>query len=283
MSDTGGPTSDLIRELYARFGLAYYMSECLHRGLCIYLAGATFEKLAHITQPRADEKFTHAFSLTFALAVQELQGVLPDDLIGELDAAAEKRNFLAHRFWFERAHLMFSPAGIRQMIQELDELSDEFQRLDEKVEALYHPKRRELGLSDDLVQAALQECMAGKPWQPFPRRRRLRKQERLVRVWEFTLPGGAKPLVFETEDGCLWQLCDAGLGWSYYDEVKPDWKLQEVICRHLPANVDPRPKDARPWDYQFRLARGAILWVKLGSRAKTFTWGIRTECEPTEP
>ena len=28
------PDGELIRELYARFGLAYYESECLHRKLC---------------------------------------------------------------------------------------------------------------------------------------------------------------------------------------------------------------------------------------------------------
>jgi hypothetical protein len=177
---------------------------------------------------------------------------------------------------------MFTPSGIREMMQELDRLSEEFQRLDEKVEELYHPKRRQLGMTDERVEAALKECMGGKPWVPFPKKRRPKKQERIVRAWEFTLPGQEKPLVFETEDGCLWELCDVGLGWSYYYEVKPDWKLHEVICRHLPANVNPRPKTARPWDYQFRLARGAILWVKPGSRPKTFKWGIRTEGGPTK-
>lgn len=29
---------DLVRELYARFGLAYYYREVLHRGQCIILA-----------------------------------------------------------------------------------------------------------------------------------------------------------------------------------------------------------------------------------------------------
>ena len=36
------PDDDLIRELYARFGLAYYQSECLHRNLCIAFAWAGF-------------------------------------------------------------------------------------------------------------------------------------------------------------------------------------------------------------------------------------------------
>lgn len=35
---TNEPIDDLVREMYARFGLAYYSSEVLHRGLCIILA-----------------------------------------------------------------------------------------------------------------------------------------------------------------------------------------------------------------------------------------------------
>jgi hypothetical protein len=268
-------TSELIREIYARFGLAYYMSECLHRGLCIFLAVGTFEKADGVTQPRVDEKFAYAFSRTFGQAVQELERYLAKDLFEELDGAVEKRNFLAHHFWFERAHLMFSEAGAREMIDELDDLSEEFERLDEKIEALCRPKHTELGVTNELLKAALEECMRGKPWEPLPRKRRPRKQERIVTAWEFALPDGRKPLVFETEDGCLWQLCDVGLGWTYYDELAPDWTPHELICKYLPANVDPRPKDGTSWEYEFRLAKGAILWVKPGSKPKTFKWGIR--------
>jgi hypothetical protein len=34
MDPSDDPADDLVREMYARFGLAYYYSEVLHRGLC---------------------------------------------------------------------------------------------------------------------------------------------------------------------------------------------------------------------------------------------------------
>jgi len=47
---------DLIREMYARFGLAYYQSECLHRGLCIILAWSGLPPRDLITRPRVEER-----------------------------------------------------------------------------------------------------------------------------------------------------------------------------------------------------------------------------------
>ena len=58
------PDDDLIREMYARFGLAYYReSECLHRGLCIVLAWTGLPSQDLITRPRVEERLAQAFSL----------------------------------------------------------------------------------------------------------------------------------------------------------------------------------------------------------------------------
>ncbi len=71
------PDDDLIREVYARFGLAYYESECLHRSLCIVYAWSGLPARDLITQPRVEERLAQAFSLTLGDVVGRLQGVLP--------------------------------------------------------------------------------------------------------------------------------------------------------------------------------------------------------------
>jgi len=58
------PDAELIKEVYARFGLAYYESECLHKELCIVHAIASFRSKSDITCPRLEEKLSYAFSLT---------------------------------------------------------------------------------------------------------------------------------------------------------------------------------------------------------------------------
>jgi hypothetical protein len=272
---TQPPDKELIKELYATFGLAHYHSECLHRELCNKYLIATFESPSYITRPRVEEKLAHAYSLTLGEITKQFKHLVPHKLFSELNEVVEKRNFLAHHFWFERAHLMLTAAGVHKMLHELNELSELFSDLDKKISMHFEPKRKELGLTDEILQAALNDVSAGRLLEPLPQKRKFKKQERLVRVWEVPLPSKAKTLVFETDDGCRWQLCDVGLGWTYHDTVESSWKENKEIQRYLPANINPRPKHDKRWHFQFKLAKGAIFWVKPGRAEFTFHWGIK--------
>lgn len=283
------PTDNLVREMYARFGLAYYHSEVLHRGLCIILALSDLPHRDLITRPRIEERLAHAFSLTLGDVITELAGKIPAEYSTRLDKAREKRNFLAHYFWFDRSHLMFRADHIRQMIHELDGIAGLFNRLDKATSRWFRVRQHELGLTDEILQDCLTRIMSGKAAEPLPgkdvvkdREKKLARKRRLVRVWEFELPEGSKPLVFEMQDGSLWQLCDGGLGWTQFQNIGPQWIENRAIQPYLPADITPRPKDIKPWEYEFKLKGGAVLWVKPGKRPKTFRWGIRTRNRGTE-
>ena len=275
--DNEQDSDELIKEVYARFGLAYYESECLHRELCMILAFSSFQNKLNITRPRIEEKLVDAFSLTLGQVKDSLKNILPDVLYLKLENAVKQRNFLAHHFWFERIHLMSNTKGLRQMLEELSALSALFSKLDEQVSDYFKPKYHQLGFTDKIIQNSLDEILSGKPPEPLPQKRKLKKQERLVRVWEFKLPNGALPLIFETEDSRLWQLCDIGLGWTNFDRIGTNWKENKIIQTYLPANINPRPKDCQPWEYEFKLNKNAVLWVKPGSQERSFKWGIRTK------
>ena len=152
-------TPDLRRELFARFGLAYYHSECLHKELCNFLVISVFHDSKGITRPRIEERLAYAFSLPLGAIADELRPLLPQDLLATLEEAVKKRNFLAHHFWFERAHLMFMVRGIEKMIVEIDEMSAFFQAVDEKCTERFVQKRRELGITDEVIQAVLGDCL----------------------------------------------------------------------------------------------------------------------------
>lgn len=286
---TNEPTDDLVREMYARFGLAYYHSEVLHRGLCIILAMFDLPRRDLITRPRVEEHLAHTFSLTLGGVIIELDGKLPAKYSTKLAEVREKRNFLAHHFWFDRAHLMFRADHIQGLIDELDGYTEIFNRLDEETSAWFHARQTELGLTDDILQDCLARILSGEGEEPLPGKdvvkeleRKLKRKQRLVRVWEFELPEGGKPLVFEMQDGTLWQLCDAGLGWTRFQNTEPHWVEHPAIQPHLPADITPRPKGVKPWEYEFKLNGGAVLWVKPGRYPQTFRWGIRTKNRGTE-
>jgi hypothetical protein len=272
--------SDLIREVYARFGLAYYHSECLHRELCNFLALSALPGPEAMTRPRVEERLAFAFSLTLGAVVDQLKPLVPDELFEKLQEAVEVRNFLAHHFWFERSYLMFTVPGLEQMIEELDGMSARFHELDETCSRRFVQKRRDLGISDEDAERILEESKgSGEPMEPLLSQRRLKKQERVVRAWNVTLSDGRVILIFETEDGCFWQLCDVGLGWTYYNVVEDNWNENKEMSPYLPVSLDPRPKGFKPWNYELRLSKGAVLWVRPGSRDKTLRWGIRKGTE----
>lgn len=275
------PDDDLIREMYARFGLAYYQSECLHRGLCFVFAWTELPSRGMITRPRVEERLAQAFSLTLGDVAAKLEDVLPSELAPDIRTAVATRNFLAHHFWFERAHLMFTVANVRNLIAELDGYAQMFDQLDARVSEWSEPTRERLGLTNEILQASLEQILAGEPDDPLPDKqavreleRKLSRRQRLIRVWEFSLEDRRRPLIFELADGSLWQLSDVGLGSTRFREIGADWTEHPGIKPYLPAEILPRPQQAAPWDYEFTLFEGAVLWVKPGQKA-TFQWGVR--------
>lgn len=235
------PDDNLIREMYARFGLAYYQSECLHRGLCIILAESGLPSPDLITRPRVQERLAQAFSLTLGDVATKLEDVLPAEFAGEIRQAADTRNFLAHHFWFDRAHLMFGVNNVRQLIAELDGYAEMFDRLDAQVSEWSEPMRQRLGLTDEMLEDSLRRTLAGESDEPLPDRQAVRelekklgRRQRLIRVWQFALDDGGKPLIFELADGSLWQLSDVGLGWTRFHEIDaagPSIQRSSRICR----------------------------------------------------
>jgi len=67
------PSDELIKELYAQFGFAYYHSECLHRELCNAYMLAPFSKSDGITGPRVDERMVEAFAMTLGQVVEAIR------------------------------------------------------------------------------------------------------------------------------------------------------------------------------------------------------------------
>src|SRR5260370_33793443 len=82
MSDQ--PDDELIRELYARFGLAYYQSECLHRELCFVFALSGLPPPEMIASRGVDERLAEAYHLTRRDVATILERVLPAALAGRL-------------------------------------------------------------------------------------------------------------------------------------------------------------------------------------------------------
>jgi len=267
---------ELIKEVYAQFGLAYYFSECLHKSLCISYAFGSFQQPQDITRPRFEEKLTEAFGLTLGRLIEQTRDLLPPNVQNQLELALCKRNYLAHHFWFKRCHLMVSEEGLLELIQELQAMTDLFSELDRLIEEHLWPKLQTVGITEELIQCSLEKIIAGEQDEISSPPRNLKKQERIIRIWDVKAEQNLSALIFEADDGCFWQLCEVGLGWTRLKTPGPDWSVNQNLQQYLPATVNSRPAATEPWNYEFSLAKGAILWVKREAGEKHYVWGIKT-------
>lgn len=100
-----------------------------------------------------------------------------------LDEAVKRRNFLAHRFWYERNYLMFASDGRERVIAELLEHEEFFGSLDAAISQDFQEVLPALGLSKEQLAEAMEAALSGQPDEPLPTRRYPGKDERVVRVW----------------------------------------------------------------------------------------------------
>lgn len=262
-----------MKELYARFGAAYYWAECVYRSACLIYVDKAISHLVGITRARVDELFAEANSRTLGQIVVEIAPHLDVKTMQLLDEVVSRRNFLAHHFWFEKIVEMQSVEGVKKLASELWDDQRLFESADNLLLETARGLRVAVGIPDEAVDNMLAELEAGAVPLPAPRSRKLKKQERIVRAWH----GGVEselPLVLEADDGVLWQFCDVGLGWCLRDKSQAGWIPHPIITPYLPATIDPRPKGVLPWDYEFNL-KGGTLWVKPGPTKSTFNWGLR--------
>jgi hypothetical protein len=268
-------TSDDVKEIYARFGLAYYHAEVLHRGLCNLYALSRIPEEGGITGPRLEEHLTEAYSSTLGRIVTLIVPLLPDDLVPKLQLAVDRRNFLAHHFWFERIRLTTTSEGAAQLVEELSTYSETFQALDAEIEHCTELYLLRTGITDETFVQALRATLRGEDTKPIVRQRRPKREELIVAIYQAPTGTGGSTLIFQAEDGVFWQLCDAGLGWTAYDQIEPDWEPAEVLQEFLPVRINPRPPVDKPWYFDIPLGRGASLVVRPGPAKNQFRCRIR--------
>jgi hypothetical protein len=150
------PTTDdgeQHKEVYARFGLAAYWAQCIETSLNLF----------YLMYPRVNNPTLTVATLDSMEASRRKQtlGQLINDFrkYVELDAGSEqllrnaldKRNFLMHRYFEDRADYFMSKGGRTQMIEELTEIAVDLQIADKLIGVVYRCLQHELGITDEAI------------------------------------------------------------------------------------------------------------------------------------
>jgi hypothetical protein len=156
------PESDQIREVYARYGLAMYQAQCVERQLAILLASEYGPGPRKITRSQYDQLLQSHFERTLGGLLHHLEKAisLPSDFEKTLRIALEKRNWLAHRYFWERAGHFVSGKGRSKMILELQEAIDYFENLDTKLTEISDAWARSHNITSKDLERALERIIA---------------------------------------------------------------------------------------------------------------------------
>ncbi len=272
------PSSEDIKEVYAQFGLAYYLGEVIHRGVChLYLGLHCHDQ--GMTRLRIEELMREAYAETLGGILNKVRHALSADLETRLGWALEKRNYLAHHFWFDEVHQLSTAEGAHELAEQLAEIIAKFDSINEELDRIVRADLQRRGITDETL-AKMFEDVSRSPMEPLPMQRKPKKQEVVIAVYEIDIPGRGTTLVFETDDHALWELCDVGLGWSKHAGVENGWRAAEPFRDLLPARISPRPETTAPWDYDIALGSKAMLIVRLAPDKKNFTYRVKRTGAP---
>ena len=155
--DTLDPESHQIREVYARYGLALYQAQSVERELAILLATEYGPGTMEITRSQYSELLESHFANTLGSLIAHVRKTVsvPDDLEKLLLEALEKRNWLTHRYFWERAGHFVRQEGRHMMLCELQQAIDVFEELDSRLTRITQQWAQQHNVTQADMDAAL--------------------------------------------------------------------------------------------------------------------------------
>ena len=142
------PEAAQRREVFALFGLAMYHAQCVERQIGILLATTLNPAFFRSTSEERERFFDNEFTKTLGrmLATVRSRVTLSPTFESELEAALERRNWLAHDYFWLRAHDVLSTKGRDKMIEELKEAADYLDTVDRQLTGVSERWMAKLGV-----------------------------------------------------------------------------------------------------------------------------------------
>ena len=139
------------REVFASFGVAMYYAQCLEHQLGLMLASMCNRQFLEVPPEDRDALYDRELSKTLGQMVRTLKNTISisPTLEDRLKKAVDIRNWLAHRYFCERAREILSLREQEYMISELQEQADFLQALDREFTEIMEKWMERLGVSKE--------------------------------------------------------------------------------------------------------------------------------------
>ena len=159
--DTLDPESYRMREVYAYYGLTMYHIQCLERTLAILGATVYNSNADHITREQFDVILETNFKKTLGNLISNIKKSvdLPEDFEKKLADALEKRNFIAHNYFWKRAMKLSHTRGQEEILAELGQLSTYFENMDRELTLVQRKWGYAKGVTDDTIYQVMGDML----------------------------------------------------------------------------------------------------------------------------
>lgn len=162
--------SDHVKEVYAHFGIAMYLAQCVEQSLILLLVFHEFfpknikEKTydnSELWAAKYDKYNDLVSSKTMGRLLGAVRGleVLTEFQIEELKIALDKRNWLAHHYFSKRSMHFMSQEGRDSMIKELEECRDFLGGIDNSLMHEISSLNEKYGFSEEALEEIKQEML----------------------------------------------------------------------------------------------------------------------------
>ena len=142
------------RDTFAHFGLAMYLAQVLEHGVVNALVILRLPERGQMSRQDIDDFMEGRFQKTLGTLLRQLKseiGSIPGGLDLMLSGALRLRNFLAHDYFRERAEQFVTRGGCGQMIRELQDYQELFDKADKLLGDALAPLRNEHGITDAML------------------------------------------------------------------------------------------------------------------------------------
>ena len=149
-----------IKRVYEAYGLAMYQAQCLEKQLAMVYATHS-KPPRRITKEELEQKLTRNFEQTFGRLFGDMRRTvyLTSDFESRMQSAVDKRNWLAHDYFWDRAGHFPTDPGRETMIRELTELAEQFDTMDQQLDTVYRKWLERNGITKEHAQRALDEMI----------------------------------------------------------------------------------------------------------------------------
>lgn len=146
-------------ETFARYGLAMYHAQCVEKSLAILVSSVFNKEFLPSDANRRGEIQDEIFAKTIGRLLTRMrkQIAIPANLDRTLNDALQKRNWLAHEYFWERAGEVMTTRGRDKMLDELTILSEFFSKVDAHLTSIYEKWSKKIGISQKVIDGALKK------------------------------------------------------------------------------------------------------------------------------